>query len=205
MIEGDRSKGGFFTPDQPLMAWQLNDLASTASRGLQIPSTESNTAQGPFGTLHFAQQQVITGTVLDYPFKVTCVPNETGAKLKVYVRPGTVNNRIPKIGTKYIDDKDAPFVEFASFPSTGSVQVAIKATKDGVKFFPNTLNIEVFEDGVIPADTDNNGYLVIATITGSNVGGKPVVSGLYQTAYSSQVVVRAKPGLSTAVWSWTSR
>jgi hypothetical protein len=50
-------------------------------------------------------------------------------------------------------------------------------------------------------DGNTNGYLKIASVVVS--GGN--VTAVNQFVYASQVLVRAKPGTETALWSWSSR
>lgn len=201
-IEGDRYPSGVFNPGQALTASLMNELAGQAARGQQYYSGGQLVAQGTFGTIDMSLQQVQMQDVYDFPFKVNFTSGE-GNEKKVYVRPGTVNNFIPKISGKYLDAVDRPSLSFSSVTSSGHKLVYIKATKVGVTFFPN--NVEVVMLDTEPADTDNNGYLLIASISCSTVEGSLVVTAVNQYVYASQIVVRAKPGSSTAVWAWTSR
>lgn len=203
MMEGDRSLAGKFTPGQALTSWQLNRVADQASRSHTVQNDGVSTIQGPFGTVYQSQQSVSQAQIYDYPFKVTL--GAIGNTIQVYVRPGSVNNFMPKIGTKWLDDADRPHLDFTTFTMTNKKIVALKVTKQGVKFFPNTVEVVLLDDDEALVDTDNYGYLQIASISGTNVAGKPNILAIYQIIYASQVVARMKPGTQTAIWDWSSR
>jgi hypothetical protein len=202
-IEGDRSEGGMFSAGEPLSASKLNYLAQLAGYGTTKHSSSLKTVQGPFGTVYMDEMSE-DGTILyDFPFKVTL--GLEGNEVRVYVRAGSVNNFMPKIDNKYLDFAPAPYLTFSSVSSTNTKIVAIKVTKDGVKFFPQTCEIVLKDDYESLAPSDNVGYLAIASISAEMVGGKVVLRGLNQLIYASQVLIRAKAGTETAIWSFSSR
>lgn len=205
MIEGNRSPAGMFTPGEALSAAKLNKLAEMASQSRTTVNTGIKTTQGPFGTVYDTDGGQVIEQTYDFPFKVSLGFEDNGAKVTVFVRPGTVNNRMPKIGSDYLDKDTPPKLEFTGFSFTNKKIVALKVTKDGVKFFPQTVEVVLLDDEEALTDTDTQGYLQIATISGKNESGKPKVSGLFQLVYASQIVVRTKAGTTTAIWTWTSR
>ena len=130
-----------------------------------------------------------------YPFKVKAYKD--GTSNKVQVRAGTVNNLVPKIGSDYLDAVTPP-----SLTLTGNAthRIYLKAsTASPPVFFPDTVVVESATSD--QADTDSNGYLLLATVVVD--GG--IVKSINQFVYASQVLVRAKPGTATALWSWSSR
>jgi hypothetical protein len=202
-IEGNRSGGGMFHPGEILSASKLNELANHAGYGKQWHSSRSLVAQGAFGTVDLSGGEVVGADIYDYPFKVTV--GSEGTNATVFIRPGSVNNFMPKIGSSYLDATPKPNLSFGSFTSTKTKIVALKVTKDGVKFFPQTCEIVLRDDYESLAPSDNVGYLALASITGDNSPNGPVISSVNQFVYASQVVIRAKPGTETAIWSFSSR
>lgn len=198
MIEGTRNPAGKFTPGQELTEWQLNKLAEYASRGVSTFSGSQDTIQGTFGTVSM-DRSAILGQIYDYPFK--CVLGFTDDGLEVAVRPGTVNNRMPKISGVYLD---ATVPQKLQISEAGTWDILIKATKTGVKFFPDTVAIEAKKRDAY-SDDDTNGYLIIATINVTGTAPALNITSFSQIAYASQVVVRTKAGSATALWTWTSR
>lgn len=199
MIEGDRSQAGKFTPGQDLTAWQLNRLGETASKGSTLSNTGASTIQGSFGTV-FVERPAVSGSgQIDFPFRA--YPIFTNDGIEVYVRPGTANNRMPKISGVYLDATVTPALQITS---SGTWDIVLKATKTGTKFFPDTLAVEAKLRDTYP-DTDNEGYLMLATlnVTGTTPGLS--ITSFSQIVYASQVVVRTKAGSQTAVWTWSSR
>jgi hypothetical protein len=131
----------------------------------------------------------------DHPFKVTVFMD--GDAVKFSVRAGTVNNIVPKIGTDFLDAIPAPA---GTLDGDATHRIYLKASSTSPPaFFPDTV-VAISSTADI-ADTDADGYLLLATVvvTGGSIG--PV----NQYVYASQVLVRAKPGTSTALWSWSSR
>jgi hypothetical protein len=192
-----------FTPGEVLSATKLNELANQAGYGKQWHSSKSLVAQGSFGTVNLAGDQVLTAEIYDFPFKVTV--GKEGNDVTVFVRPGSVNNFMPKIGSSYLDATPTPYLSFSTFTSTNTKIVVLKVTKDGVRFFPNTCQIILLDDYESLVDTDNYGYLALATISGQNSPQGPIVTSVSQLIYASQIVIRAKPGSETAIWSFSSR
>ena len=133
----------------------------------------------------------------DHPFKVTVFKD--GGAVKFSVRAGTVNNIVPKIGSTFLDAIPAPAgtLDTAS-DATHRIYLEASSASPPV-FFPNT--VEAISSNADIADTDAEGYLLLATVavTGGRIG--PV----NQYVYASQVLVRVKPGSATALWSWSSR
>lgn len=142
-------------------------------------------------------------SVVKYPFKVTT--KRTASGVDVYVMPGTANNRMPKIGSTYLDATEAPKLSFSSVSSSGKKIVALKITYSTATFFPDASEIVLLDDEESLADSNTNGYLQIASITCETVGGKLKVNSVNQYIHASQIVVRAKPGSGTATWSFLSR
>lgn len=131
-----------------------------------------------------------------HPFKVTVYKDGTNFVAKV--RAGTVNNLVPKIGTEYLDASPQPSL---TFTGSGYKDIVLEAAVgDPPVFFPATVTVQVKTRGTYP-DTDENGYLVLASV---NIVDGAIVS-FTQHVYASQVLMRAKPGASTALWNWSSR
>lgn len=202
-IEGDRYPSGVFNPGESLTASSMNDLAGQAARGQQFYSSGQLVAQGTFGTVNLDRAATSLPSYFDYPFKVTVSPGDEPNDWKVYVRPGTANNFVPKIGTKYLDGPDTPYLLFNSVGSTGKKVVALRVTKSGATFFPNAVEVVLLDDTVV--NTDNDGYLSLASITCVETAGVLTVTSVNQFVYASQMVARVKPTGATAVWSFTSR
>lgn len=199
MIEGDRSFAGKFTPGQELEAWELNRMGEVASRGMTLNSSGADTIQGPFGTVFMERQQVLVGSVLDYPFKVSVGFNNDGVELTV--RPGTVNNRMPKTSDVYLDALVTPKI-YISEP--GIWDILIKATKTSQTFFPDTVDVVALKRDTW-AESDSTGYLVIATLTLAGSAPALTVAAFGQTVFASQILVRTKSGSGPTFWNWTSR
>jgi len=202
-IEGNRSQAGLFHQGEVLGASKLNYLAQLAGYGTTKHSSSVKTIQGPFGTVFMDAMTDENGVIYDFPFKVSLA--RFGDEIRVFVRAGTVNNFMPKIDNKYLDFTPAPYLSFTSVTSTKTKIVAIKVTKDGVKFFPQTCEIVLRDDYESLAPSDNVGYLAIASISAEMVEGKVALRGLNQLIYASQIVVRTKAGTETAIWSFSSR
>lgn len=204
-IEGNRSQGGLFSAGEVLSATKLNNLAELAGYGTTKHSTSTQTIQGPFGTVFMGSVAEGAEEInFDFPFKVT-VSGSQSTGFEVFVRAGTVNNFIPKIDGKYLDATPKPSLKFTSVSSTNRKLVALKVTKDGAKFFPNTVEVILRDDEESLTNTDTNGYITLASISFSRNNGVLAISGVAQFIYASQVVARAKPGTDTAVWAFSSR
>jgi hypothetical protein len=203
-IEGNRSEGGMFSPGEILSASKLNDLAQHAGYGRQWHSSSTLVAQGPFGTVDLSgAANLVSAAIYDFPFKVSvAIIDMNGA---VFVRPGSANNFMPKISGNYLDAIPAPYLTFSNFTASKTKIVALKVTKDGVKFFPNTSEIELLDNYGQLVNTDNIGYLALASITGENSAYGPIIKTVNQFIYASQIVVRTKAGSETAIWSFSSR
>jgi hypothetical protein len=125
--------------------------------------------------------------------------------IDVFVSPGTCNNFVPKISSTYLDADPFPKLNFSSVTSSGKKIVALKVEKDGVKFFPSTVTIELKDDEASLASSDSTAYLQIASITAASSGGSVSVKSINQFVYASQIVTRVKSGTSAAIWTFTSR
>lgn len=135
-----------------------------------------------------------------HPFKVD-VFND-GGTFKARVRAGTVNNIVPKEQTGEPLDSDA--AQPIDMTDASLNRIYIKAASSSTPvFLPDTL--EVLSDTNARTDTDSNGYLQIASVLIEIVGGGARKVTINQFVYASQVLVRAKPGTATALWSWSSR
>lgn len=146
------------------------------------------------GSPSFVQQDQGDAEIL-HPFKVSAYKD--GSDVKVTVRAGTVNNLVPTISSTYLDAVTPPTL---TLTGNGTFRIYLKAsTASPPVFFPDTIVAEA--QSTVQADTDSNGYLLLATVVVD--GG--VIKSVNQFVYASQVLVRAKPGTATALWSWSSR
>lgn len=158
--------------------------------------------QGP-GGFYLEVDAGADAGALDFPFKVRTKKGTSG--YDVYVRPGTVNNFVPKIGSTYLDAETPPKLNFTSVSSSGKKIVALKVTKDSKIFFPGTSEIVLLDNEEALENSDTIGYLQLASITCSTTGGTLKVKTINQYAYASQVVFRTKLGSTSAYWSFSSR
>jgi hypothetical protein len=132
---------------------------------------------------------------VDHPFRV--IAYKDGNTVKVRVRAGTVNNLVPKIGSDFLDAATPPTLTLSG---NNTHRIYLKASSASPPvFFPDTVVVESATSDL--ADTDSNGYLLIGSVVVD--GGN--VTAVNQYVYASQVLVRAKPGTATALWSWSSR
>jgi hypothetical protein len=130
-----------------------------------------------------------------HPFRVTAFKTDEG--IKVFILAGTVNNLVPKIGADFLDAETPPNLTISG---DHTHRIYLKASSAAPPaFFPDTVVVESATSD--QADTNTNGYLLIGSVVVS--GGN--VTAVNQYVYASQVLVRAKPGTSTALWSWSSR
>jgi hypothetical protein len=130
-----------------------------------------------------------------YPFKVTYF--QDGEVHKVRVRAGTVNNLVPKISSVSLDDETPPSLTISG---NHTHRIYLKAsTVSSPVFFPDTVVVDTATSD--QADTNTNGYLLIATVVIAN----NILASVNQYVYASQVLVRVKPGSATAIYSWSSR
>jgi hypothetical protein len=132
---------------------------------------------------------------IDYPFRVFAYKD--GETIKVRVRAGTVNNLVPKISSTFLDAETAPTLTISG-NNTHRIYLKSSTTSSPV-FFPNEVVVESATSDL--ADTDSNGYLLLATVVIANGS----ISSVNQYVYASQVLVRVKPGTATAIYSWSSR
>ena len=147
---------------------------------------------GPEGVAFDIQQGGGRGFL--HPFKVK-LKRDAGT-LKAFVRAGTVNNVIPEIDGKYLDDPTNEGVTVSE--DAGTMYVLLRVTGSSGKFFPE--EAEIIVSSTIWIDTNSAGYLNIASISFNN--GTPIVN---QFVYTSQIAVRAKPGTATAIWLFSAR
>lgn len=132
---------------------------------------------------------------LNHPFKVTVFKD--GSDFKYRVRAGSVNNIVPKLGVIFLDALEPPA---GTLDGEATHRIYLKSTtSDPPAFFPTT--VEVISSTADIADTDTNGYLLLATVVVASGKFGPV----NQYVFASQVLVRAKPGSATALYSWSSR
>lgn len=152
--------------------------------------------QGPDGFWLDIEQVEIPK--ITYPFKVT-VSKGTSA-YEATVLPGTVNNLVPKISSVYLDADTRPKLTLSS----GKNLICLKVTYSTATFFPDTSEVVVLTSDAAMAPSDTNAYLQLASVnvTGS---GDTLAATVNQYIFSSQVVVRAKPGTATANWAFSSR
>ncbi len=147
------------------------------------------------GTPSFVLQDPGDPEPFIHPFRVTAF--KTNDEIKVFIRAGTVNNLVPKIGADFLDAETPPNLTISGDHTHRIYLKASSATPP--VFFPNTIVVESATTD--QSDTNSNGYLKIASVVVS--GGN--VTAVNQFVYASQVLVRAKPGTDTALWSWSSR
>jgi hypothetical protein len=130
-----------------------------------------------------------------HPFRVTAF--KTNDEIKVFIRAGTVNNLVPKIGADFLDAETPPNLTISG-DHTHRIYLKASSASPPV-FFPDTIVVESATTD--QSDTNSNGYLKIASVVVSDGN----VTAVNQFVYASQVLVRAKPGTATALWSWSSR
>lgn len=126
------------------------------------------------------------------PFEVTLTKVDGAWKAGIY--PGMVNQVVPKVGSKYLDELPAPLLDVS-----GSGRILLKATHEPKKWFPRNVEV-VFNSGqTVPEDTETNGYLQLGSI--SMVNGNPVFS---QLTTGNKLLNRFKMGAAGAYWSWST-
>ena len=134
---------------------------------------------------------------INHPFKCTFFYQD--GVPKVLVRAGTVNNIVPTCNDEPLDSDVKGILTLTE--NGALMDIVLEASVgDPPVFFPNTVTVQNKARGAHD-DTDENGYLVIASYVALN--GKFVTTNQY--VYASQVLVRAKPGSETAIWHWSSR
>lgn len=132
---------------------------------------------------------------LAHPFQVTAFKD--GSDVKVRVRAGTVNNLVPTISSTALDAATPPTLTLVG-DGTHRIYLEAESSSPPV-FFPDTVVVTSATSD--ETDDDTYGYLKVASVV---VTGGAIVS-VNQFVYGSQVLVRAKPGSATALWSWSSR
>lgn len=158
-------------------------------KGVGVLMKNSGSGSPSYVLEEVAQDEIV------HPFKLTV--RKSGENFKVFVRAGTVNNLVPKIGSTYLDAVEPPFLTISN---TATHRIYLKAMTGATPiFFPDTCEVVAFPND--QTDTDEDGYLLIGNVV-INEGRLVSVN---QFVYASQVVVRAKPGSATALWSWSSR
>jgi hypothetical protein len=135
---------------------------------------------------------------VEYPFRVSLI--KEGTTYRARVNPGTANNMIPKIGSTYLDDAAPPTITL----STGRTYICLKTTYSSATFFPDQVEVVAITSEAGLAATNTNGYLVLASVNIETVSGVQTAT-LSQYIFSSQLVIRSKPGSGTAVWLFNSR
>lgn len=83
---------------------------------------------------------------------------------KIKVKAGSVNNVVPTMGGKKLDEDPAPTLSLPSGAST-NYMVVVKCTGEKNKRFPVTATVEVIIDTQATQDTDAHGYLALASLT----------------------------------------
>ena len=206
-IEGDRYNGGFFSPGDNLAASQLSDLAGQAARSTQVYSNGSMIAQGTFGTINLSGNAVSQSTLsIDYPYKVRYEVKQDG-NYKFFVRAGTVNSFVSKalsgpMAGKYLDDTPTPYFDVPK--GFTKKYVVLRATKgESSKFFPTDNDVYIVDSMESLADNDNEGHLLLASVTQEFDKGVSKGIVINQYIYSSQALIRVKG--SSVIWSWASR
>jgi hypothetical protein len=126
------------------------------------------------------------------PFTVSMMKDGGAWKASIY--PGLVNQVVPKIGSKYIDELPAPLLDV----SYGQ-RIYIKATHEESKFFPRKVEIVALAGNTPPEDTLTNGYSQIASIGGTSTA--PIVT---QLTCGNMLVNRYTMGASGAYWNWSA-
>lgn len=139
-----------------------------------------------------------TQVQLSYPFQVS-VKKVDGA-YKATVKPGTANNIIPKISGTYLDDLTPPTLTLSS----GKSRICLKVTYSTATFFPDNVEIVALTSDEAMAPSDSTAYLQLASVNIGTVNGSEKAT-VTQYIFSSQIVIRAKPGSGTAVWAFNSR
>jgi hypothetical protein len=126
------------------------------------------------------------------PFEVTLMKEDSGWKAVVY--PGLVNQIVPKIGSKYLDELPVPTLSIA-----GAGRIYLKATHEAKKFFPRNIEVVYNASQTVPEDTETAGYYQIASI--APIGQSFAVT---QLSTGNKLVNRFKMGASGAYWSWSA-
>jgi hypothetical protein len=83
---------------------------------------------------------------------------------KIKVKAGSVNNVVPTMGGKKLDEDPAPTLNLPS-GSSKNYMVVVKCTGEKNKRFPIQATVEVIIDSQATQDTDAHGYLALASLT----------------------------------------
>ena len=169
----------------------------------QFPSSKysASPAAGTFVRAQGSHSPMVEADVqapdtIKHPFQITAYKTSAGA-IKARVRAGTANNLVPILDG---DDMDIMPPPELTLTDNATNRIYLKAEKGASPvFFPDTLS--VITSTSVQSDTNTEGYLLLGSVVTS--GGK--IQAVNQYVYASQVVVRAKPGSATALWSWSSR
>ena len=133
---------------------------------------------------------------IQHPFRISAYKDASG-NLKARVRAGTANNLVPTLDGSDMDIVPPPELTLTDNATNRIYLMAEKGASP--VFFPDSLSVVAAT--TVYSDTNDEGYLLLGSVTTSN--GK--VTAVNQYVYASQVVVRAKPGDATALWLWSSR
>ena len=169
----------------------------------QFPSSKysASPAAGTFVRAQGSHSPMVEADVqapdtIKHPFQITAYKTSAGA-IKARVRAGTANNLVPTLDGSDMDIVPPPELTLTDNATNRIYLFAQKGASP--VFFPDTLS--VVSATTVYSDTNDEGYLLLGSVTTSN--GK--VTAVNQYVYASQVLVRAKPGDDTALWLWSSR
>jgi len=183
---------GSFAKGQPIMASDLNKVASAASGAQTMMSNDITFFGGTNGTCYGLPQEVYQGTILN-PLDPTISGD------KVTVTPGTVNRYIPKIGTNYIDQSPPPTITV-----TDNGYILVKVTYEANKYFPRTAEIVFLAVTTPPVDTETESHYPLAKVVKTTTVGVSTYSltgvGFYSNG--NLIVNRLKSGQGMATWWW---
>jgi hypothetical protein len=126
------------------------------------------------------------------PFEVNVTKVDGAWKASIY--PGMVNQIVPKINNKYLDELPAPQLTI-----NGAGRILLKATHEPKKWFPRNVEVMFSSGQVVPEDTETNGYFQLASV--AVVNSNYVVT---QLTTGNKLVNRFKMGASGAYWSWST-
>ncbi len=184
---------GSFAKGQPILATELNKLASSASSAQTMMSNDITYFAGTNGVSYGMPQEVVQAPSIN-PLD----PVISGDK--VTITPGTVNRYIPKIGTKYIDESPPP-----ELTVTNNGYILVKVTYEAGKFFPRTAEIVFLAESTPPADTNTESYYPLAKVVKTTSGGidNYSLTGVGFFSNANLAVNRLKAGANTATWWWT--
>ena len=110
---------------------------------------------------------------------------------KIKVKAGSVNNVVPTMGGKKLDEDPAPTLSLPS-GSSNNYMVVVKCTGEKNKRFPIEAIVEVIIDTQATQDTDAHGYLALASLTKIVSSGEKVSWRLNQLIGGSVWAERRK-------------